>query len=312
MKRLIPIVAAIAMMAGHAHAEWAPKGPIKLWIGFGAGGGTDTQARALAEELQALKGWRIIPENKAGGGGAVMAAQLKGEPADGQTIGFAINTTFDFATIGSENISIDDFTYITMTAGSQMAVLARADSGWKTLEDMVAAAKSGTKIVWANWGNQVQAGAEVVARHYGIEVNHLRGEGGRSAINALVAKDANVGWGGGVQGPLVAAGELVILASAEPSPLVQAPEGKTLIDRGIMTTGLGFQFLLAGPKGMDTEARDAIAKAIHEVLSNPESKTAQFVTKQYPPGPLMTSGDELTKQLKANLEANKELVKLVK
>ena len=249
MKRLIPIVAAIAMMAGHAHAEWAPKGPIKLWIGFGAGGGTDTQARALAEELQALKGWRVIPENKAGGGGAVMAAQLKGEPADGQTIGFAINTTFDFATIGSDNISIDDFTYITMTAGSQMAVLARADSGWKTLEDMVSAAKGGTKIVWANWGNQVQAGAEVVAR---------------------------------------------------------------LIDRGIMKTGLGFQFVLAGPKGMDTEARDAIAKAIHEVLSNPESKTAKFVTKQYPPGPLMTSGDELTKQLKANLESNKELVKLVK
>jgi len=312
MKRLIPFIAALALFAGPAHAEWAPKGPIKFWIGFGAGGGTDTQARALAEELQALKGWRIIPENKAGGGGAVMAAQLKNEPADGQTVGLAINTTFDFATIGNDNISIDDFTYITMTAGSQMAVLARADSGWKTLEDMVAAAKGGTKIVWANWGNQVQAGAELVARHYGISVNHLRGKGGKSAINALVAQDANVGWGGGVQGPLVAAGELVILASAEEKPLVQAPNQKTLIDRGIIKTGLGFQFLLAGPKGMAPEVRDSIAAAIHQVLSNPESKTAKFITKQYPPGPLMLSGDALTKQLKANLESNKELVKLVK
>jgi len=300
------------LLAAPAHAEWSPKGPIKFWIGFGAGGGTDTQARALAEELEALKGWRIIPENKAGGGGAVMAAQLKNEPADGQTLGLAINTTFDFATIGNENISIDDFTYITMTAGSQMAVLARADSGWKNLEDMVAAAKSGTKIVWANWGNQVQAGAEMVAQHYGIQVNHLRGKGGKSAINALVAKDANVGWGGGVQGPLVAAGELVILASAEPQPLVQAPNQKTLIDRGVMDTGLGFQFLLAGPKGMKAEVRDSIAAAIHAVLSNPESKTAKFITKQYPPGPLMTAGDALTAQLKKNLEANKELVKLVK
>jgi len=300
------------LLAAPAHAEWSPKGPIKFWIGFGAGGGTDTQARALAEELEALKGWRIIPENKAGGGGAVMAAQLKNEPADGQTLGLAINTTFDFATIGNENISIDDFTYITMTAGSQMAVLARADSGWKNLEDMVAAAKSGTKIVWANWGNQVQAGAEMVAQHYGIQVNHLRGKGGKSAINALVAKDANVGWGGGVQGPLVAAGELVILASAEPQPLVQAPNQKTLIDRGVMDTGLGFQFVLAAPKGMKADVRDTIAAAIHEVLSNPKSKTAKFITKQYPPGPLMTAGDALTAQLKKNLEANKELVKLVK
>ncbi len=312
MKRLIPFIAALALFAGPAHAEWAPKGPIKFWIGFGAGGGTDTQARALAEELQALKGWRVIPENKAGGGGAVMAAQLKNEPADGQTIGLAINTTFDFATIGNENISIDDFTYITMTAGSQMAILARTDSGWKSLEDMVAAAKGGTKIVWANWGNQVQAGAELVARHYGISVNHLRGKGGKSAINALVAKDANVGWGGGVQGPLVAAGELVILASAEEKPLVQAPDQKTLIDRGIIKTGLGFQFLLAGPKGMAPEVRDSLAAAIHQVLSNPESKTAKFISKQYPPAPLMLAGDALTKQLKTNFEANKELVKLVK
>lgn len=312
MKRLLPAILAAGLFASPAMADWAPSGPIKFWIGFGAGGGTDTQARALAEELEKLKGWRIIPENKAGGGGAVMAAQLKSEPADGQTLGLAINTTFDFATIGNENMSIDDFTYITMTAGSQMAVLARADSGWKTLEDMVAAAKGGTKIVWANWGNQVQAGAELVARHYGIQVNHLRGKGGKSAINALVAKDANVGWGGGVQGPLVAAGELVILASAETEPLVQAPNQKTLIDRGITTTGLGFQFLLAGPKGMDPKVRDAIASAIHEVLSDPTSKTAMFVTKQYPPGPVMTSGDALEKQLRANLEANKELVKLVK
>ena len=309
MKRLLPVIAALALLAGPAHADWSPKGPIKFWIGFGAGGGTDTQARALAEELEALKGWRIVPENKAGGGGRVMAAQLKDAPPDGQTVGLAINTTFDFPS--AKNIDIEDFTYLTMTAGSQMAILARTDSGWKTLEDMVKAAKSGTNIVWANWGNQVQAGAEVVARHYGIKVNHLRGKGGKSAINALVAQDANVGWGGGVQRPLVAAGELVILASAEPKRLVQAPDTPTLIEKGIMTTGLGFQFLLAGPKGMDPEAVKAITEAVHTVLRNPDSKTAKFISKQYPPGPLFMSGDELKAQLKKNLAANKELVKLV-
>ncbi|MGI9382906.1 MAG: tripartite tricarboxylate transporter substrate binding protein [Methyloligellaceae bacterium] len=311
MTRLVlTLLMALGLLAGPAHAEWQPKGPIKLWIGFGAGGGTDTQGRALAEELEKLKGWRIIPENKAGGGGTVMAAQLKDVPADGQTIGFAINTTFDFATLNIDNLSIDDFTFITTTAGSQMAVLARADSGWKSLEDMVAAAKSGKKIVWANWGNQVQAGAEIVAKHFGISVNHLRGKGGKSSINALVARDANVGWGGGVQRGLVAAGELVILVSAEDKPLVQAPKGKTLRDHGI-DLSLGFQFLLAGPKGMSTEARDAIAKAIAEVLSNPESKTAKFVAKQYPPGALVIAGDALTARLKKNYETNKRLLQMV-
>ena len=86
-------------------------------------------------------------------------------------------------------------------------------------------------------------------------ITHLRAKGGKGSLNALVARDANVGWGGGVQRGLVAAGELVILASAEDKPLVQAPKTKTLRDYGI-DYSFGFQFMLAGPKGMSTEARD--------------------------------------------------------
>ncbi len=310
MKILVSILMLLGLVVSPAQADWQPKGPIKLWIGFGAGGGTDTQARALAEELEARRGWRIIPENKAGGGGTVMAAALKEAPADGQTIGFAINTTFDFATLKSSNLSLDDFTYITTTAGSQMAVLARADSGWKTLDDMVAAAKGGTKIVWADWGAQVEAAAEIIAKHFGIKVNHLRAKGGKGSLNALVARDANVGWGGGVQRGLVAAGELVILASAEDKPLVQAPKTKTLRDYGI-DYSFGFQFMLAGPKGMSTEARDTIAKAIAEVVLDPTSKTHKFVVKQYPPGPVVVAGDALAAQLAATLKANRRLLEAV-
>jgi tripartite-type tricarboxylate transporter receptor subunit TctC len=308
MRFFVPAVMAIGLLASPAQAEWKPNGPIKFWIGFGAGGGTDTQARTLAGELEALKGWRIIPENKAGGGGAVMAAQLKNAAPDGQTIGLAINTTFDFATLKNDNISIDDFTYITMTAGSQTGILARKDSGWKTLEDVAAAAKSGTKIVWSNWGALVQAGSDVVANKLGIQVNHLRMKGGKATLNALVAKDANLAWGGGVQRGLVAAGEVVILASAEDQPLVQAPNGKTLKDYGI-NHYFGFQFLLAGPKGMKKEVRDTLIDALHTVLKNPDSKTRAFIAKQYPPAPVLIAGDELTARLKANFEANKSLTK---
>ncbi len=308
MKFIISIMIAIGLMASPAQAEWKPNGPIKFWIGFGAGGGTDTQARTLAKELEKLKGWRIIPENKAGGGGTVMAAQLKKAPADGQTIGLAINTTFDFATLKNDALSIDDFTYITMTAGSQTGILARADSGWKTLEDVAAASKSGTKIVWSNWGALVQAGSEVVGEKLGIKVNHLRMKGGKATLNALVAKDANLAWGGGIQRGLVAAGEIVILAAAEDKPLVQAKDGKTLKDYGI-DHYFGFQFLLAGPKNMNPEAREAITKAIHEVLSNPESETRKFISKQYPPAPVLIAGKELEDRLMTNYNANKVLLK---
>jgi len=62
---------------------------------------------------------------------------------------------------------------------------------------------------------------------------------------------------------------------------------------------------------MPTEARDTIAKAIAEVLSDPNSETAKFISKQYPPGPVLVSGDALTEQLKMTLEANKRMLKAV-
>ncbi len=130
MRFILSLVMVAGLLAAPVQAEWQPKGPIKFWIGYGAGGGTDTQARTLAGELKELKGWHIIPENKAGSGGTVMAAQLKNAPTDGHTVGFATNAPFDFGTLKNDNISIDDFTYITSTAGSQTGILARTDTGW--------------------------------------------------------------------------------------------------------------------------------------------------------------------------------------
>lgn len=311
MQRLFAGLLAIGLIAGPAHAEWQPKGPIKLWIGFGAGGGTDTQGRALAEQIEKVRGWRVIPENKAGAGGAVMAAQLKNAPADGQTIGFAITSTVDFAPITNKNLSIDDFTYITTTAGSQAGIIARKDSGWKTLDDLVAAAKSGKKIVWANYGAKTAAASEAIAKKFGIEVNQLAAKGGKGAMNALVAKDANVAWSGGAHRALVAAGELVILASAEEQPLAQAPKGKTMKDYG-MDLVLGSPFLIFGPKGIPTEARDAIAKVVQEILSDPEQKVSKYIAKRYPPGPVLISGSKLDEKLRSNLEANKKLLSALK
>lgn len=308
MKTSLKIGASLLLIAGPALAEWNPDGPIRLWIGYGAGGGTDVQGRTLAKEIEALRGWKILPENKAGEDGTVMSAQLKTEAPDGQTLGFAITTTYDFAPMNSDNLSPGDFTYITTTAGSQMAVLARSESGWQTLDDLKAAADNGEQIVWANWGTQVEAGAEIIARALGINVNHLRTKGGKGALNALVSMDANVGWGGGVQKPLVEAGVLTILASAETTPVALAPEKPTLRDLGI-DLNLGYQYIITAPAGLPDEIRDEIAAVVAEILNNPDSETRQFIEKQYPPSPIVTQGEALRTQILTAYDANVEMMK---
>ena len=84
-------IAAVTMLGTTtgALAEWKPNGPIKLMIAFAAGGGADTIARAVGDELQKRHGWEIQPQQVTGGGGLKLAAAMKSEPSDGTTIGMA-------------------------------------------------------------------------------------------------------------------------------------------------------------------------------------------------------------------------------
>ena len=119
--------------------------------------------------------------------------------------------------------------------------------------------------------------------------------------------DANVGWGGGVQKPLVEAGELNILASAETTPVELAMDKPTLRDIGI-DLNLGYQYIITAPAGMSDEIRDEIAGVVAEILADPESETRQFIEKQYPPAPIVTQGEALREQILSGYAANVTLM----
>jgi ABC-type glycerol-3-phosphate transport system substrate-binding protein len=62
LRSLAAACALVVMATSGALAEWKPSGPITMMIAFAAGGGADTQARMIAEELEKRHGWKIIPE----------------------------------------------------------------------------------------------------------------------------------------------------------------------------------------------------------------------------------------------------------
>ena len=100
MKRILRNTLAALGMAAMATsafaADWTPPGPIKLMIAFAAGGGADTQARMIAEELEAAKGWKIIPEQVTGKGGLNAVKALQGEPKDGTSIAMIVTETLGY------------------------------------------------------------------------------------------------------------------------------------------------------------------------------------------------------------------------
>src|SRR5438270_10147576 len=76
----------MSMFASDAGAQDCPQRPITFVVGFGAGGGTDINARIFAETISRSVGQSIVVENKTGAGGGVAAAYVQNAAPDGYTL----------------------------------------------------------------------------------------------------------------------------------------------------------------------------------------------------------------------------------
>ena len=306
---------AVGLAAGatsSAAADWKPSGPVNLMIAFTAGGGADTQARLVAAELEKRKGWKIVPQNVTGKGGGVMATKLKSQPNDGLTIGIAVTETFGYNILAAKKRSyeVDDFTFITTTAGSQMGLVAKADRGWKTIRDTIAEAKSGKAIKVGAMSQKLADIAYTIEQKFDVRFNVVMLKGGRAVVNAVTAGDVDMGWGAGIQNKAVKAGDLVNLLSGERKRLALSPDAPTLGELGIPFEA-GASFVIVAPKGIPDDARKGIANGIAEVLNDKSTKAAQFVQRAFG-GPKLISGDALDKMIASQIASSTKLMAATK
>ncbi len=312
MKRTLFSGLALAVLAVNpvqqAFAEWKPAGPITLNIAFRAGGGTDTQARLIGEALSKKKGWKFIYKNITGKGGANLARAMKGAAADGLTIGMAVTETFTYVPLISKKAGYtsDDFDYIITTAPTQMGLVVRADSGWKTMDDVAKAAQGGKKLKFAAMSPRLADGAYVIGKKYGIKFNTVSARGGRGVLNALMAKDVDLGFIAGIHVKGVKAGQLVNVLSAEGSRLRMSPDVPTMKEVGI-PYDFGVKFLVFAPKGIPADARKAYAEAFASVLNDKNSKVRKFVERAFGMPPLQV-GAELDKLISDSIADNKKML----
>lgn len=301
------IAAAVLTVSGSVAqaADWTPPGPIKMVIAFAAGGGADTQARLIAEELEARHGWKIIPEQVTGKGGLNAVNALKDAPADGTTFGMIVTETLGYNMASAKAGEPTDVTPITTTAGTQMAVVALSSKGWKTFEDVIEAAKAGQEIRFGVMTGKLGDIAYVAGKENGVDFNIISVRGGKAVMNGLNAGDMDVGFGAGIQAKAVAAGDMVELASARSEPLINSPDAPLLSEFGVEFAN-ETAFMFAGPPGMDPAAREAIAAAIADVVTS-DGKANEFITKGFG-GPVVISGAELETVVQSDFDSSAALI----
>lgn len=291
LKAAVAAMSLAAFTTGAQAEDWTPPGPIKLLIAFAAGGGADTQARMIAEELEATYGWSIIPEQVTGGGGLNAVRALQEEPTDGTSIAMIVTETLGYNLAAADLGDPSMATAITTTAGSQMAVVSLTSSGYETFADVIAAAQAGEEIRFGVMSPSLADLAYVVGRENGVEFNIISVRGGRAVMDGLAAGDMDVGFGAGIQARAVQSGDMVELASVKSGALAGTPDAPNLSEFGSQFPN-DTMFMIAGPSDLDPAARDAIAAAIAAVLTAEGSEAGGFIDRAFG-GVDLRSGEEL-------------------
>ncbi|MEJ5990379.1 tripartite tricarboxylate transporter substrate binding protein [Ramlibacter sp. PS3R-8] len=254
-----------------------PDKPIRLVIGFPAGGPLDQHARLLAERLQAALGQPLIIDYKAGAGGTVGAQDVMKAPADGYTLMLAntgvmvINPAL-YSKLPYQTLR--DFTPIARTAMQPLALLVNPQLPVNSLKEFVAYAKARPGQV--NYGSAGNGGIshlvpEMFKNAAGLFMVHIPYRGSAPAFTDLM--------GGQVQFmaesiPQAAAyhkqGKVRALAvtSRERNPAL--PEIPTVMETGLKDFEVvGFYGFLA-PANLPKDVRDRLSDAFRQVLTSPE------------------------------------------
>ncbi|SFF24780.1 Tripartite-type tricarboxylate transporter, receptor component TctC [Sulfitobacter brevis] len=262
---------------GHA---WKPEGPIKMIIAFAAGGSADTSGRLIADEMTTATGWDIIPEQVTGKGGINALLALKDAPADGTTIALVVTESLGYNSAASKEAGVSpaDFTGLTTTAGFQMGVVAKADTGWASFDDMITAAKGGKDIRFGVMSPKLADLAYLLGEANGVEFNIISVKGGKAVMNGVTAGDMDVGFMAGVQGKGVAAGDLVNLASGMSTALKQTPDAPKIADLGVAYNADGY-YVFVAPAGLPDDARAALSEAIASATGT--GKAGGMITKAF-------------------------------
>lgn len=274
-------VAVSVATASVAMAEWKPKGPIKMYIGFGAGGTTDLSGRSLAKVMERNTGWRIIVENRPGGGGVAMLTMLSKKKPDGQAIGLSVNMplVLGLALKGEKKmpINLNSIDYLGTTSKPPLAIVAKADAPFNNYKEFVEMAKTKTMKIAFDAPPQkfVQT---AVNKSTGAKVSFVPHKSSAENTATLMGGHVDAGFGTGLHIQHVKKGTLKMLASATSERHAYAPDTPTLIEQGFKYS-LDPIFFFAAPKGMPADAKMAIAEAIDVALKDPE--IVEFTQKTF-------------------------------
>ena len=302
-------VAALASALAPALAQDYPARPVRMLVGFSAGGGVDAIARTLSARLGEQMGQNFVVENRPGATSTIAANVLVSSAPDGYTILLA-DSSLLIAARAMQNLTFDPLKSFVPVAGVAIAPLAiavAADSKLKSLEDMAAAAKSGDlNYATSGIGTVHHLAMEQLQARADIKMTHLPYRGASALLPDLISGQVGLGVlsAAAAQGQ-VQAGKIRVLGLTSPGKLEGAADWRPIADWLPGFDASPRLFLLA-PSGTPQAIVARLESEIAKALKDPA--VAQNLTKQ---GFITTfrPGSDLRSEMEKELDQWTEVIR---
>jgi tripartite-type tricarboxylate transporter receptor subunit TctC len=274
MKRLAAaaVVAALSALTPlAAHAQAWPAKPVRIVNNFPPGGPSDTIARSVADVLQNQFKQPFVVENKPGASGNIGADHVAKAAADGHTILFGIDSTFTVNPhiYKSLPFKASDLRPVVVMASSGLLVGVHPSTGFKTLQDLVAAGrKQPVTFSSAGSGSPGHLAAEVFTEAAGVKITHVPYKGNTPAVTAVLSGEVNAGvLATPGMLPHVKAGKITALAVTSGKRSKLAPEIPTVAEAGLPQLEQEVFYLAMVPAATPEPVVQAIQKAMMDALA---------------------------------------------
>jgi tripartite-type tricarboxylate transporter receptor subunit TctC len=239
-------------------------------VPYAAGGGVDTVARAVAQQLTESMGQPILVENRPGANSVIGTEHVAKSTADGYTLLVTLVSHYAMPFL-SRNVRYDpvrDFTPITIIGKAPQAIFVNPSTGIKSVKELIDFTKANPgKVSYATSGagTSQHLGGELLNHAAGIDMTHVPYKGGAPALTDVVGGQIPVGiliYSNIRQH--VAAGKLRVIAVIEATRAKAAPDVPTIAEAGLPGFAVPDTWIgIMGPAGLP---RDVLTRLNSELL----------------------------------------------
>ena len=290
-KPLFGTLLMLAAFSGQAQTQGFPSKPVRIVVGFAAGGSTDKLARVMSKRMGELLGQSVVVENRPGAAGNLAAEVVAGAPADGYTL---FMTTLSSQAINPHIYSklrfdpVKSFEPISLVAKYPLLLVVAPQLKVNSVQELIAYIKKSDQQSFfssAGSGSPAHLAGEMFKARTGANLQHVPYKGGSPALLAVMANEAQFAFEtipsaiGQTKG-----GKLKPLAVSSSARSTAAPELPTLQEEGLSQFVVTSWAGLVAPAGTPRDVLEKLNQATQQTLATPAVNAALVADGAEPAG----------------------------